>query len=65
MSNIIINVYFSFRFYCVLFKKISFIYLFLERGRKGEREGEKHQRVVASRASPSGDLAHNPSMRPD
>ena len=29
------------------FKKIYFIYLFLERGREGER-GEKHQCVVAS-----------------
>ena len=28
-----------------LFKKIIFIYLFLERGREGEREGEKHQCV--------------------
>ena len=65
MSNIIINVYFSFRFYCVLFKKISFIYLFLERGRKGEREGEKHQCVVASHAPPTGDLACNPGMCPD
>ena len=28
-----------------MFKKILFIYLFLERGREGEREGEKHQCV--------------------
>ena len=28
------------------------IYLFLERGREGEREGEKHQCVVASRMPP-------------
>ena len=27
-----------------------------------EKEGEKHQCVVASRVSPSGDLAHNPGM---
>ena len=65
MSNIIINVYFSFRFYCVLFKKISFIYLFLERGRKGEREGEKHQCVVASHVPLTGDLACNQGMCPD
>ena len=26
----------------------DFIYLFLERGREGERDGEKHQCVVAS-----------------
>ena len=31
----------------------------------GEREGEKHQRVVASRAPTTGDLAHNPGMCPD
>ena len=44
-------------------KKI--IYLFLERGREGEREGEKHQYVVASSAPPTGDLAYNPGMYPD
>ena len=42
-----------------------FIYLFLERGREGEREGEKHQCVVASRAPPTGFLAHNPGTCPD
>ena len=36
--------------------------IFMER--EGER-GEKHQCVVASRMSPSGDLAHNPGMCPD
>ena len=30
-----------------------------------EREGEKHQCVVASCAPPTGDLAHNPGMCPD
>ena len=29
-----------------------FIYLFLEKGREGEREGEKHPCVVASHVSP-------------
>ena len=43
----------------------DFIYLFLERGREGEREEEKHQFVVASCARPSGDVAHNPGMCPD
>ena len=33
----------------------DFICLFLERGRAGEREGEKYQCVVASGAPPSGD----------
>ena len=32
---------------------------------EGEREGEKHQCVVASRAPPTGDLACNPGMCPD
>ena len=48
---------FSFHFY--FFK--DFIYLFLERGRKGE----KHQCVVASHTPPNGDLACNPGMCPD
>ena len=30
---------------------------FRERVREGEREGEKHQRVVASHTLPTGDLA--------
>ena len=43
----------------------DFIYLFLERGKRREKEGEKHQCVVASCASPTGDLARNPGMCPD
>ena len=39
--------------------------LFLEKGRKREREGEKHQCVVASHTAPTGDLAHSPGMCPD
>ena len=39
--------------------------MFRERGREGEREGEKHQCVVASYAPPTGDLACNPGMCPD
>ena len=42
----------------------DFIYLFLESGRKGEREGEKHQCVVATHMPPTGNLAHNPGMCP-
>ena len=41
------------------------MYLFLEREREGEREGEKRHSVVASHAPPAGDLAHNPGMCPD
>ena len=47
-----------------IFSKILFIY-FLEKGKKGEREREKHQCVVASHMTPAGDLAHNPGMCPD
>ena len=31
----------------------------------GEREGEKHQFVVASSVPTTGDVAHNPGMCPD
>ena len=41
----------------------DFIYLFFrEKGKQGEREGEKHQCVVASCVPPTGDLARNPGM---
>ena len=44
-------------------KKILFI--FKEKGREGEREGEKHQCVVTSFEPYPGDLACNPGMCPD
>ena len=49
------------------FFKISFIFREGKGRRKrgGEREGEKHQCVVASHAPHTGDLAHNPGMHPD
>ena len=47
------------------FLKKDFIYLFRDRGRDGEREGEKHQCVVASHVSPPRDLALNPGTCPD
>ena len=46
-------------------KKKGFILLFLERGREGEKQGEKHQCVVASCTPPTGDLALNLGMCPD
>ena len=42
-----------------------YLFIFREKGREGGREGEKNQCVVASQASPAGDLAHNPGMCPD
>ena len=48
--------------------KILFMYLFIyfrERGREDEREGEKHQCVVASHVPLAGDLARNPGMCSD
>ena len=42
----------------MIFKNF-YLFIFTERGREGDREGEKHQCVVASR------LAHNPGMCPD
>ena len=48
----------------ILFFK-DFIDLFLERGEGKEKEGEKHQCVLASHMSSTGDLVHNPGMGPD
>ena len=48
--------------YFLFFK--GFIYLFLDRGERREKEGEKHQ-LVASCTPPTGDLACNPSMYSD
>ena len=42
-----------------------YLFIFRERGREGEREGEKHQCVVASSAPPTGDMACNPGMCSD
>ena len=42
-----------------------YLLIFRQRGREGEREGEKHHCVVASHVPLTGDLAHNPGMCPD
>ena len=36
------------------FKKRFYLFIFRDRGREAEREGEKHQCVVASRVPPLG-----------
>ena len=43
----------------------GFFFLERERGREGEREGEKHECVVAFHAPPTGDLTCNLGMCPD
>ena len=45
----ILEMNFKLRFHCFLFLVFKHFYLFIfrERGREGEREGEKHQCVVA------------------
>ena len=57
-------------FLCILhsiykYLKIFYVFIFRQKGRGKEREGEKHQCVVASRAPPTGDLACNPGMCPN
>ena len=47
-----------------LLKKVLFLFIFRERVREGEREGEKHL-LIASHRSPTGDMACNPGMCPD
>ena len=41
-----------------------YLFIFRERGREGQREGETHQCVVASQRPPTGDPACNPGMCP-
>ena len=47
----------------ILFYFFKILFIFRQKGREGEREGQK-QCVVASHVSPPGDLAHNPGMCP-
>ena len=41
---------------------LFYLFIFREKGREGEREGENHQCVVASHTLPTGDLVRNPGM---
>ena len=54
----------GYQFFFFFFFKFNLL-IFRERGREGEREGEKHQCVVASCMSSTGDLACNPGMCPE
>ena len=57
---------YKFKMYNIIISFFNLIYLFLERGgREGEREGGKHQCVVASHAPTTGKQACNPGMCPD
>ena len=51
-------------FYFIYFLRF-YLFIFRERGREGDRKGEKYQCVVASHVPPTGDLARNPGMCPD
>ena len=51
--------------YLISFFLRFYLFTFKQRGREGEREGEKPQCVVASCAPPAGDLSCNPGMCPD
>ena len=44
---------------------LKILFILRERGRDGEREGEKHHCVVVSYVPPIGDLACNSSTCPD
>ena len=52
-------------FFLTDFYKGFYLFIFRERAREGEREEEKHQCVVASRTTPTGNLARNPGMCPE
>ena len=56
---------FTYTIFLSLFFLRLYLFIFRQRGREGEREGEKYQCVVASHIPPTGDLAHNPGMCPD
>ena len=53
-------------FWGIFSKCFKFFFLISrERGREGEREGEKHQCVAASCMPPTRDLARNPGVCSD
>ena len=60
---VVVKWYFIVVFFLFVFR--FYLFIFREKGREGEREGEKHQCVVASHVAPTGNLAYNPGMCPD
>ena len=69
-SNVCLHLPWTFLFflkdfiYLFIFLR-CFIYLFSETGKGRRKGGEKQQRVVASRAPPTGHLARTPGLCPD
>ena len=53
------------KFYIFLLRLFIYLFILEREGREGEKEGGKHQNVVASHTPPTGDLAYNPGMCPD
>ena len=49
----------------LIFIFLMILFIFRERGREGERKGDKQQCAVASGAPPAGNLACNPGMCPN
>ena len=49
----------------LFFKDFIYLFIFRERGKEREREGETSMCGYVSHAHPTGDLARNPGMGPD
>ena len=66
MSRDLKNLTFVLKRSSSFFKRVfKDFFIFRERRREGERDGEKHQCMVASRVPPTGDLTGNPGMCPN
>ena len=61
----VLNIFHLYSFFLNTWHFLKILFISRERGREGEREGEKHQCVVTSHVAPTGDLACNPGMCPD
>ena len=66
-NNIVLTTFYYLKNPDMVFKsffKRFYLFIFREKGREGEREGEKHQCVVGSPVSPTGDLGPQPRHVP-